>query len=61
MNITQNKIPINKPSITELEISYVNDAISTGWGDKCYDYINRFQNDFATYQNTKFALATSSC
>ena len=55
------KIPINKPSITALEISYVNDAIANGWGEKCYDYIYRFQNDFARYQDTKFALATSSC
>jgi perosamine synthetase len=55
------KIPINKPSITDLEISYVNDAIANGWGEKCYDYIYRFQNDFAKYQDVKFALATSSC
>ena len=55
------KIPINKPSITNLEISYVNDAIATGWGEKCYDYIYRFQNEFAKYQDIDFALATSSC
>jgi perosamine synthetase len=55
------KIPINKPSITELEISYVNDAIASGWGEKCYDYLLRFEKDFAKYQDTKFALATSSC
>ena len=55
------RIPINKPSITDLEISYVNDAITHGWGEKCYDYIYRFQKDFAEYQNVKFALATSSC
>jgi perosamine synthetase len=55
------KIPINRPSITDLEISYVNDAIATGWGEKCYDYIYRFQNDFAKYQDAQFALATSSC
>ncbi len=55
------KIPINKPSITDLEISYVNDAIATGWGEKCYDYIYQFQNDFAKYQGAGFALATSSC
>ena len=57
----EKKIPINKPSITDLEISYVNDAIETGWGEKCYDYIYRFQNDFAKYQDVQFGLATSSC
>lgn len=57
----QKKIPINKPSITQLEIDYVNDAISNGWGDKCYDYIYKFEGAFANYQGSKYALATSSC
>jgi perosamine synthetase len=55
------KIPINKPSITDLEISYVNDAITNGWGDRCYDYIYRFEKSFAAFQGCKHALATSSC
>jgi perosamine synthetase len=54
-------IPINKPSITDLEISYVNDAIKNGWGEKCYDYINKFEEEFANYQSAKHSLATSSC
>ena len=54
-------ISITRPSITDLEISYVNDAISYGWGSKCYDYIHRFEKEFADYQEIKFALATSSC
>jgi perosamine synthetase len=57
----QKKIPINKPSITDLEMEYVNDAISNGWGEKCYDYIYRFERGFAEYLDTKYALATSSC
>ncbi|MES2730980.1 MAG: DegT/DnrJ/EryC1/StrS family aminotransferase [Bacteroidota bacterium] len=55
------KISIHKPSITELEIDYVNDAIRTGWGDKCYDYLKRFETSFAAYQGAAYALATSSC
>lgn len=55
------KIPINKPSITELEIEYVNDAIKFGWGEKCYDYINKFEKSFSNYLGTKYSLATSSC
>ena len=61
MSSPEKKIPINKPSITKLEISYVNDAITNGWGEKCYDYIKLFESKFATYQGNKFALATSSC
>ncbi len=59
MNI-QN-IPINKPSITELEISLVNDAVKNGWGNKCYEYISQFEKDFTKYQGSEYALATSSC
>jgi len=59
--IQTSKISINKPSITELEISYVSDAIATGWGEKCYDYIYRFQDSFARYLGSEYALATSSC
>lgn len=55
------KIPINKPSITELEIQYVTDAITNGWGEKCYDYIYRFEKSFAQYQQCDYAMATSSC
>jgi perosamine synthetase len=55
------RIYINKPSITDLEISYVNDAIRNGWGEKCYDYIHRFERSFSEYEGTKYALATSSC
>lgn len=57
----QRSIPINKPSITDLEIGYVDDAIRTGWGENCYAYIHRFENEFKKYQNSGFALATSSC
>jgi len=59
--MTQSKIPITKPSITSLEIEYVGDAIANGWGEKCYDYIYRFERAFAGYVNTDNALATSCC
>lgn len=61
MSILGSNIPINKPSITDTEIRYVDDAIRNGWGPKCYDYIKLFESKFATYQNNNFALATSSC
>jgi perosamine synthetase len=59
--VLSDKIVITKPSITELEIEYVNDAIRHGWGPKCYDYIYRFEKQFAEFEGTDFALATSSC
>lgn len=55
------KISITRPSISDLEVQYVNDAIKNGWGERCYDYINRFQKSFADYLGSRYALATSSC
>ena len=56
-----NKIPISKPSITNKEIDYVNDAITYGWGERCYEYILRFQKEFGAYLGSEYCLATSSC
>lgn len=61
MNVVTERIAITRPSISPLEIKYVNDAIANGWGNKCYDYIYRFEKEFAAYQDSKFSLATSSC
>jgi len=54
-------IPYTKPSITELEIAYANDAARMGWGSQCYAYIERFEAGFARYLGVKHAIATSSC
>ena len=62
MRLNQSKyIPITRPSISELEINYVNDAIRNGWGAQCYDYIYRFEKSFGSYVDTQYSHATSSC
>jgi perosamine synthetase len=55
------KIHYTKPSITELEVGYATDAARNGWGEKCYEYINRFEEKFREYTGAKYAIATSSC
>lgn len=55
------RIPVSKPSITELEIKYVDDAIRTGWGNHCYDYIDKFTDLLKNTFDTKYAWPTSSC
>ncbi len=55
------KIHYTKPSITELEISYATDAVTHGWGDRCYEYIGRFENAFKQHLGVSYAIATSSC
>lgn len=55
------KIFYTKPSITELEVSYATDAARHGWGERCYEYISRFETAFKDYLGVKYAIATSSC
>ncbi|MBB3592908.1 perosamine synthetase [Rhizobium sp. BK529] len=56
-----NRIFYTKPSITELETRYAADAAANGWGARCYDYIIRFEKEFAAYLGSNHAIATSSC
>jgi perosamine synthetase len=44
-----------------LEIDVVHDAITNGWGEKCYDYIKKFENKFSEYTQSPYSVATSSC
>ena len=55
------RIPYTKPSITELEIRYALDAVTHGWGERCYDYIHRFEAMFKAHLGVEYAIATSSC
>lgn len=57
----KSKIYYTKPSITELEVSYATDAARNGWGDKCYEYINKFEAKFKEFTGAQYAIATSSC
>lgn len=54
-------VPYTKPSITQLEIEYANDAVANGWGPKCYEYINRFEKALASHLGVDYVVATSSC
>ena len=55
------KIHYSKPSITALEVKYATDAATNAWGEKCYEYIHRFEKQFQDYLGVRFAIATSSC
>jgi perosamine synthetase len=57
----KSRIYYTKPSITDLEVRYATDAAANGWGDKCYEYITRFEDLFRTHLGVKHAIATSSC
>ncbi|MEI7481703.1 MAG: DegT/DnrJ/EryC1/StrS aminotransferase family protein [Elusimicrobiota bacterium] len=55
------RIYYTKPSITEKEIEYATEAATNGWGDRCYEYITRFEEAFRQHLGVKYAIATSSC
>jgi len=55
------RIHYTKPSITDLEVSYATDAATNGWGERCYEYIGRFEDLFRSHLGVKHAIATSSC
>jgi len=49
------------PSITKLEIDYVNDAVKNGWNNNWNSYLLRLEEAFKDKFNVKHALLTSSC
>lgn len=55
------RIHYAKPSITELEVRYATDAAANGWGERCYEYLTRFETLFAQHLGVRYAIATSSC
>ena len=34
---------------------------ANGWGERCYDYLLRFEKGFAEHLGVQHAIATSSC
>ena len=55
------KIYYTKPSIGERELEFAMDAVRTGWGEHCYDYIKKFEGGFSSYLGVRHSVATSSC
>lgn len=59
MNASE-KIYYTKPSITDREVGYATDAAANGWGEKCYAYIDLFEELFCKHLGVRHAIATSS-
>lgn len=53
------KIHYAKPSITQLEVEYAADAAANGWAEHCYDYLNRFEDEFRQWLGVRHAIATN--
>ena len=55
------RVAYTRPSITDREVAYAEDAARNGWGPRCYDYIHKFEAAFAAHLGVRHAIATSSC
>ncbi len=54
-------IPVAGPSITDLEVQYVTDAVRTSWYGSAGQYITRFEASFRAHTDRRFAFALPSC
>ena len=61
-NNKDNQIFMSGPSISIEDEKIVIDALRNGWyGSKAYEYVEKFEYEFASYHNRKFALMTTNC
>jgi perosamine synthetase len=57
----EDKIPIFEPFLNGNERKYVNHCMETGWISSQGEYIQRFEEQFASFHGMKYAVATSNC
>ncbi|MDP4026014.1 DegT/DnrJ/EryC1/StrS family aminotransferase [Methylobacterium sp. NEAU 140] len=55
------RIPIAGPSITEVEINCVIDAVKNGWYNNAFEHILRFEEAFSNAVDRKYAVSLPSC
>ncbi|OAI50966.1 glutamine--scyllo-inositol aminotransferase [Planctomycetaceae bacterium SCGC AG-212-F19] len=55
------RIPVAGPWITQKEIDYVADAAAHAWYDQANVYHQRFEEAFARYIGTRYAVSLPSC
>jgi len=53
-------IPVSEPTITEKEIEYITQAVRSGWVSSLGEYINKFEDEFAKFVGTKYALTVAN-
>ena len=59
--MTDARIPVSGPWITEREVQYVADATRSAWYSKHHVYHDKFERAFAEYLGVKHTIALPSC
>jgi perosamine synthetase len=60
MPLSQIKIPVSKPSLTDLEKKYANEAIESSWISSSGKFINQFERDFANECQTRSCILVAN-
>jgi perosamine synthetase len=55
------RIPVAGPWITEKEIQYVTEAVTTAWYEAAGEPVSRFETAFSQYVDRQVAIALPSC
>lgn len=53
-------IPVNQPVISKSARKYINEALKSGWISSRGPFIERFENEFARFTGTEYAVTTTS-
>jgi len=61
LDILSKPILVSGCSVSPLEVYYAADAAQTGWNEKCFDYLKRFEDKVCETLGVKYAIATPSC
>lgn len=54
------RLPVAEPSLGEKELLYVTECILTGWVSSAGKFVTRFEEMFAEFCGTRYAVATSN-
>lgn len=54
------RVPVNEPVITDASKRYVQEAVESGWVSSAGKYIQQFEEAFAEFIGTKYAITTTN-
>lgn len=54
------RLPVAAPSLGERELQYLTECVLTGWISSTGKFVNRFEQMFASFCGTRYAIAASS-
>lgn len=53
-------IPVSQPRLSQREVEYVTDAVKSGWISSLGPYVSRFEESFAAFCGTRYAVSVAN-